>query len=80
MQHLKMLVGQNKYNMENEINDGHYLELMDRLHIVMSNIDDHILNHPLTEINEDVKSKIDESLTLLFEAYQLIGNKSPEFK
>ena len=73
-----MLVGQNKYNMENEINDGHYLELMDRLHIVMSNIDDHILNHPLTEINEDVKSKIDESLTLLFEAYQLIGNKIPD--
>jgi hypothetical protein len=78
MQHLKMLVGQNKYNMENEINDGHYLELMDRLHIVMSNIDDHILNHPLTDINEDVKSKIDESLTLLFEAYQLIGNKIPD--
>lgn len=73
-----MLVGQNKYNMENEINDGHYLELMDRLHIVMSNIDDHILNHPLTEINEDVKSKIDESLTLLFEAYQMIGNKIPD--
>ena len=73
-----MLVGQNKYNMENEINDGHYLELMDRLHIVMSNIDDHILNHPLTEINEDVKSKIDESLTLLFEAYQMIGNKMPD--
>jgi hypothetical protein len=64
--------------MENEINDGHYLELMDRLHIVMSNIDDHILNHPLTDINEDVKSKIDESLTLLFEAYQLIGNKIPD--
>jgi hypothetical protein len=64
--------------MENEINDGHYLELMDRLHIVMSNIDDHILNHPLTEINEDVKSKIDESLTLLFEAYQMVGNKIPE--
>ena len=78
MQHLKMLVGQNKYNMENEINDGHYLELMDRLHIVMSNIDDHILNHPLTDINEDVKSKIDESLTLLFEAYQMIGNKIPD--
>ena len=73
-----MLVGQNKYNMEKEINDGHYLELMDRLHIVMSNIDDHILNHPLTEINEDVKSKIDESLTLLFEAYQMIGNKIPD--
>jgi hypothetical protein len=73
-----MLVGQNKYNMENKINDGHYLELMDRLHIVMSNIDDHILNHPLTEINEDVKSKIDESLTLLFEAYQMIGNKIPD--
>ena len=65
--------------MENEIeiNDGHYLELMDRLHVVNCTIDDHILNHPLAEVNKDVQNKIDEALGLLMEAYQMIGSKIP---
>ena len=60
-----------------EINDGHYLELMDRIHVVSCTIDDHILNHPLTEVNKDIQSKIDEALELLMEAYQIVGNKIP---
>jgi hypothetical protein len=79
MLHLKMLVGPNKYSMGDkvEINDGHYLELMDRLHVVSCTIDDHILNHPLCENNKDIQNKIDEALALLMEAYQMVGNKSP---
>ena len=65
-------------SMENKINDGHYLELMDRLHIISCTIDDHILNHPLAEANKDVQIKIDEALSLLMDAYQMIGNKIPE--
>jgi len=61
-----------------EINDGHYLELMDRIHIVSCTIDDHILNHPLCDVNKDIKNKIDESLSLLMEAYQIVGNKIPK--
>jgi hypothetical protein len=75
-----MLVGLNKYNMEDkvEINNGHYLELMDRLHVVMSSIDDHILTHPLTEANEDVYEIVEEAMGLLFYAYQMVGNKIPD--
>ena len=62
---------------EIEINDGHYLELMDRLHIVNCTIDEHILNHPLAEVNKDIQIKIDEALSLLMDAYQMIGNKIP---
>jgi hypothetical protein len=62
---------------EIEINDGHYLELMDRLHIVNCTIDEHILNHPLAEVNKDIQQKIDEALSLLLDAYQMIGNKIP---
>jgi hypothetical protein len=61
-----------------KINDGHYLELMDRLHVVSCTIDEHILTHPLTEINKDIQIKIDEALSLLMEAYQMVGNKIPE--
>jgi len=64
--------------MKNEINDGHYLELMDRLHIVMMNIQDHILSHPLTENEPDIQNKIEQASSKLFEAYQLVGNKIPE--
>ena len=60
-----------------EINDGHYLELMDRLHVVSCTIDDHILNHPLCKSNKDIQNKIDEALSLLMEAYQMTGNIIP---
>jgi hypothetical protein len=60
-----------------EINDGHYLELMDRLHVVSCTIDDHILSHPLCETNKDIQNKIDEALSLLMEAYQMTGNIIP---
>ena len=61
-----------------EINDGHYLELMDRLHVVSCTIDDHILNHPLCEVNKDIQIKIDNALELLMDAYQMVGNKIPD--
>lgn len=67
-------------SMENEINKGHYLELMDRIHIVSCIIDDHILNHPLSEKEPEIQSKLDKALELLLEAYQLIGNKEDSYE
>ena len=46
---------------KNKINDGHYLELMDRLHVLMSNLDTHIASHPLTENEPDIKKKISKA-------------------
>jgi hypothetical protein len=64
-----------KKQKKNSINAGHYLELMDRIHIVCCTIDDHILNHPLSENEKDIQDKIDSALELLLEAYQMVGNK-----
>lgn len=61
----------------NQINDGHYLELMDRIHVISCTLDEHILNHPLTSEHKDIQHKIDESLSLLMEAYQMVGNRIP---
>jgi hypothetical protein len=57
-----------------EINDGHYLELMDRLHVICCTIDEHILNHPLSEVNPLIQTKIENALELLYDAYQDVGH------
>jgi len=62
----------------NKINDGHYLELMDRLHVQSCMIESHLVNHPLTKKLKKVKNQIDESGWALIEAYQIVGQKSYE--
>jgi hypothetical protein len=64
-----------KKQKKNSINPGHYLELMDRIHIVMMNIQDHLIDHPLAENERDVRKKIEKAQHKLWEAYQLVGNK-----
>ena len=46
-----------KKQKKNSINKGHYLELMDRLHIVMMNIQEHIIEHPLALNEKTYKRK-----------------------
>ena len=65
---------------KNKINAGHYLELMDRIHIAACMIDDHILNHPLSENEKDIQNKLDRALELLLEAYQMVGNKEQDYE
>ena len=48
-----------KKQKKNSINKGHYLELMDRLHIVMMNIQEHIIEHPLTLNEKDIQKKVE---------------------
>jgi hypothetical protein len=62
--------------MKNKINDGHYLELMDRLHVLMCTLDEHCLKHPLAKKDKDIKFKIEYALGQLWDAYQEVGNKS----
>ena len=66
--------------MASKINDGHYSELMDRIHVIMCTINDHCLEHPLTQNEPAIENKINDAIALLYEAYQLVGDKSPEFK
>lgn len=63
---------------KNKLNDGHYLELMDRLHIQSCMIEDHLVNHPLTKKLKKVRKLIDDAGWALAEAYQIVGHKSHE--
>lgn len=53
----------------------HYHELLDRLHVIMSNIDTHLTQHPVLELEPEVSKLVEEAQTTLWEAYQLIGDK-----
>ena len=61
---------------KNKINDGHYLELMDRLYVQICMVEDHLYNHPLTKKIKKVKKLIDKAGMSLAEAYQVVGNES----
>ena len=39
------------------INHGHYIELIDRVHVMASNIEDHLINHRLTADVAELKDK-----------------------
>ena len=58
-----------------EINDGHYIELLDRTHVIMEMIDTHLVNHPLATQDEEIKHQLEYALGQLYDAYQLIGGK-----
>ncbi len=66
--------------MKNQINKGHYLELMDRLHVIACNLDTHCLQHPLTENEPEIAIKIERALGEILEAYQLVGIKEYDYE
>ena len=54
-----------------ELDKFHYHEMLDRLHVVMSMIDDHLQQHPVAKIETKIKDLISEAQDKLWEAYQL---------
>ena len=54
----------------------HYHEALDRVHVVMEMMDTHIHQHPVCKINKDISKLVEEAQTSLYQAYQLIGEKS----
>jgi hypothetical protein len=59
--------------MESNINQGHYLELIDRLHIIMCNVQEHCIEHPVVEEHKDLQFKLEYALGQLWDAYQEVG-------
>jgi hypothetical protein len=53
----------------------HYHEMLDRLHVTLCMIDDHLIQHPVAELEIDIKDLISEAQDKLAEAYQITGNK-----
>ncbi len=63
-----------------QINAGHFLELMDRLHVTICTIEDHMRTHIIAEYEPDVGMLIDQASKNLSEAYQLVGRADRKFE
>jgi len=58
-----------------EINDGHYLELTDRCHVMASIFYDHIVEHPLAIEDEEIKRAAEHISEALYDFYQIVASK-----
>lgn len=63
-------------DLEKLIEDYQWHEALDRTHVICSNINDHLIQHPVCKLDKEINSKVEAALTLLYEAYQIIGAKS----
>ncbi len=64
--------------LKDKLNSGHYHEMMDRLHVLMSTLDDHILQHPVAKVDKELNSHLNKALEELWHAYQRAGNLDSE--
>ena len=58
---------------KNPINPGHAHEAMDRCHVLLCTLNDHLLQHPYVESDADVRREVEAASAALSRAYQLIG-------
>ncbi len=47
---------------------------MDRLHVIMCTLNDHCVEHPLTETDSELKFQLEYALGRLWDVYQYVGN------
>jgi len=59
---------------ENPLNDGHYHEAMDRCHVSICNLEEHLLSHPGITNVDNCKDLVTQAINALAEAYQLVGD------
>lgn len=61
-----------------KLDEYHYHEIVDRLHVMMSMIDDHLQQHPVAKIETEASKLISAATDNLWQAYQLLGEKGFE--
>lgn len=54
----------------------HYHEALDRTYMVCDIVDRHLIQHPVCKLDKEVAKLVEEAATKLYEAYQLIGDRS----
>ena len=58
---------------DTKLDEFHYHEVIDRLHVLISTLDDHVIRHPVMDKHIEVRLIVETALDKLVEAYQTIG-------
>lgn len=58
------------------LDEFHYHEILDRLHVIACTCEDHLMQHPVTKLESDVKQNVEKAIEYLWKAYQCTGNLS----
>ena len=60
-----------------KLNAGYYHELIDRIHVINCNIDNHLIDHAVLSSKKykHLKKKAEEAQGILMDIYQEIGEK-----
>jgi hypothetical protein len=58
----------------NQINSGHYHEVLDRIHWINCLIEDAVFKSLPADHHPGLKAKVEEAMTLLSNAYQICGD------
>ena len=62
------------------INPSHAHEALDRCHVLLCVLNDHLLQHPYVESDADVRREVEAASDALSKAYQLIGGVADHAK
>ena len=65
----------NKPNNKELLTKDHYHEMADRLFVLTSVIDTHLLQHPVAKLDKKISKNIEKAVELLCEAYMQTGAK-----
>ena len=60
-------------NEQVKLNPGHAHEALDRCHVLLCMLNDHLLQHPYVESDAEVRREVEAAGKALGRAYQLIG-------
>ncbi len=60
------------------LDDFSYHEALDRCHLVMSVMNDHLIEHPVFEVHWEEREKLQQAQTMIWEVYQRIGSAARE--
>lgn len=63
-----------------KVDKYNYHEALDRLNVIISNLNDHVLEHPVSKKHKKIRKKIEKALDKLSEVYQDVGNIEFEIK
>lgn len=58
-----------------KLDEFHYHEIVDRLHVIMCMVDEHLQQHPVAKLENEANQLIANANDNLWQAYQLLGAK-----